>query len=102
MKVTGDMPVVVLADGHKIRVAHIPMEALAPFEPAAVRAFGKRLPELRLHGGITAAEALAIIEERPWEAMPEKLAHRLLQMFLAGYARGLVVATTEPVLAKQA
>ena len=57
MKVTGDMPVVALAGGHKIRVAHIPMEALAPFEPAAVRAFGKKLPELRLNGGITAAEA---------------------------------------------
>ena len=44
MKVTGDMPVVALAGGHKIRVAHIPMEALAPFRVPFVRPEGDPQP----------------------------------------------------------
>jgi hypothetical protein len=62
----------------------IPWDLIAPHEAQArANHSGKGLEQLAIRGGVTVPEALAIIEDRPWERMPLGAATRQLQALLS-------------------
>jgi hypothetical protein len=47
-------------------LANIPMAVLAPHEKQALQNHGQTLEKLASRGGLSASEALAVLEDRPW------------------------------------
>lgn len=66
----------------------LPMALLEPYAERAKKNHGQTLKQLRDRGGLSVAEAVAIMEDRPWEPMPVVLAvHRLADIIEAGNSR---------------
>lgn len=60
-------------------VSEIPFALIAPHEKQAHTNHYQSLDKLASRGGLSACEALAILEDRRWHAMPDSLeAQRLL------------------------
>jgi hypothetical protein len=56
----------------------IPWELIAPHEAQAQRNHSQTLKRLAERGGLSACEAVAVLEDRPWEKMdPQAAADRL-------------------------
>jgi hypothetical protein len=56
----------------------LPWDVIAPHEVRAMVNHGKTLEELAAAGGLSACEAVAIIEDRAWREMPPANAFRRL------------------------
>lgn len=65
-------------------ITSIPMELLIPHEVQALRNHAQPLERLANRGGVTPEEALAIIEERPWQRMPFTEAREKLRAYMRG------------------
>lgn len=65
-------------------VVCVPWSLMAPHEARAQRNHGgQSLARLAERGGLSACEALAVIEDRSWRGMPTPEAHRQLAAKLA-------------------
>lgn len=69
----------------------IPWSMIAPHEAQAMRNHdGLSLEVLARRSGLSASEAVAVLEDRPWRAMGTVAAHkRLLELFIAAADAGL-------------
>ncbi len=61
----------------------VPMELLAVHEHQAQRNHGQSLNMLASRGGLSPCEMLAVLENRPWAAMPDALAEKKLTTILS-------------------
>lgn len=59
-------------------VTGLPWTILAPHEAQAMKNHSQTLKTLAGRGGLSASEALAVIEDRSWCSMPEDEAHTKL------------------------
>lgn len=51
----------------------VPWEKLEPHEAQAQRNHSQSLKRLAERGGLSACEAIAVLEDRPWHRMPDQL-----------------------------
>lgn len=63
-------------------------DELVPHERQARLNHDQDLEVLRRRGGLSACEAIAILEDRPWRSMPGHEALRALEPYRAGRRRG--------------
>lgn len=56
----------------------LPMEMIEPHEDQARKNHNQSLRELASRGGLSACEALAVLEDRPWRRMDEAKANEAL------------------------
>jgi hypothetical protein len=61
-----------------LAVVAVPWDSLSPHLTQALRNHGQTLARLAERGGLSACEALAIIEDRRWSAMDAGAAHEKL------------------------
>lgn len=65
-------------------VKSIPWAVLSPHEPQALANHGHTLDELAARGGLSPEEAVAIMEDRPFERMPFTQARLRLRDLITG------------------
>jgi hypothetical protein len=63
----------------------IPWAMIAPHEPTALRNHAQSLERLLERGGLSACEALAILEDRPWHAMDIQAAQTALSASICAW-----------------
>lgn len=63
-------------------VVNLPWEAILPHEAQAKKNHGQSLERLAERGGLSACEAIAILEDRDWKRMDEQDANVELALFL--------------------
>lgn len=73
------------AAGGVLFVCHIPWSLIAPHEQQAEKNHSQSLRRLAERGGLSACEALAVLENRDWRAIPRVEAHAALAMRIASY-----------------
>lgn len=85
----GYKPDVVIAS---VRAAHgtsvviaLPWSMLASHENQAVKNHSQTLARLAERGGLSACEACAVLEDRPWRSMPAAEAHARLKDLFTQY-----------------
>lgn len=65
-------------------VKSVPFAIMEPHQAQAIANHGRTLDQLAERGGLTPEEAVAIIENRPWERMPLGTGRLKLQDYAAG------------------
>lgn len=70
----------------------IPWEMIAPHERQADRNHSQTLDGLNRRGGLSACEALAVLEDRPWRRMPPGQANHDLCRTVAAWIDAQCVA----------
>lgn len=63
----------------------IPWELLASHEEQALKNHNQSLQRLAERGGLSISEAVAILEDRPWHAMPDSEARYALEAYRASF-----------------
>lgn len=76
------------ANGVFLAVVGIPMKMIEQHEDWCERNHSQRVATLRNRGGLTACEAVAVLQGRKWHAMREAEAHANLYSLLMSYQRG--------------
>lgn len=64
------------------RIEDLPWAIIEPFEERAKANHHQSLKTLRSRGGLSVAEAVAILEDRPWSPMPVALALARLEAYV--------------------
>ena len=76
------------ATGPHLMPEGLPWDIIEPHEHQALRNHGQSLERLNERGGLEVSEAVAILEDRQWHAMPEAKAFaRLAELVAAATAR---------------
>jgi hypothetical protein len=68
-------------------VLWIPWSLIAPHEAQAKSNHGQSLERLDERGGLTADEAVAVLEDRPWHRMPRAESNARLLELMAEHSR---------------
>lgn len=69
--------------GESFLVISVPMSLLCAHEEQALTNHSQSLAQLRSRGGLSACEAIAILEDRPWRSIPVAEANRRLRAAIA-------------------
>ncbi|CCJ07038.1 Hypothetical protein BN69_1587 [Methylocystis sp. SC2] len=69
--------------GESFLVISVPMSLLSAHEAQALTNHGQSLAQPRSRGGLSACEAVAILEDRPWRRMSKVEANRSLRAAIA-------------------
>lgn len=78
-------------------VLMIPLAMIKPHEKQAVRNHSQSLARLSARGGLSAAEAVAVLEDRPYETMSFGASHtRLLAMHFEWSAAQFIASKKSP------
>lgn len=72
-------------DGACVAVIALPWEMLFPHQAQAIRNHSQDLQMLASRGGLSACEAVAVLEDRRWSRMGEPDAHARLLDLLARF-----------------
>ncbi len=69
---------------HSKRRKFIPLTLIAPHERQAKSNHSQTLAELDRRGGLSPCEAVAVLEDRPWKAMPTDESEDRLEELVLG------------------
>lgn len=77
-------------------LAFLPWEMIGPHEPQALKNHDQTLARLHDRGGLSACEALAVLEDRPWRPMDDAEANEQLCKAVARWVDGEVAKIEAP------